>query len=227
MVPPEPNAAAPGPNEAVFVDPVCGMTVDPADAAGPFDYNGRTYYFCCEHCLEKFRADPEKYLAAARRILRRGQPAAAGGIYVCPMHPAVRQEGPGACPDCGMALEAESPAAQAEANPELADMTRRFWIGLALTVPVAAHRHVGDDPRPAPPASPSPAWVLAWIQLALATPVVLWGGWPFFERAWASVRRMSLNMFTLIGLGTGIAYAYSAAGDGRAGDLPGGVPQRT
>ena len=177
MVPPEPNAGVPGPNAPVFVDPVCGMTVDPADAGGQFDYSGRTYYFCCEHCLEKFRADPEKYLAAPAAPAAEAEPAAAGGIYICPMHPEVRQEGPGTCPDCGMALEAETPAAEVEANPELADMTRRFWISLVLTVPVAAHRHVGDDPRPA--RSIGVLRRLAWVL------PVLGSNWPS-PRPWSS-----------------------------------------
>ena len=185
-------------------DPVCGMTVDPSDAAGQFDYRGRTYYFCSTHCLDTFRADPEKCLASATT----GGEAAAGGPYVCPMHPDVRQDGPGACPKCGMALEPVAPAAEEAENPELADMTRRFWASLVLTVPVAfigmSHLipgHLLD--RVAGPAA------LKWIQFVLATPVVLWGGWPFFRRGWASIVHRSLNMFTLIALGTGIAYAYS------------------
>jgi len=184
-------------------DPVCGMTVDPSDAAGQFDYRGRTYYFCSTHCLDTFRADPEKSLAS-----RPTGDRSAAGPYVCPMHPEVRQDGPGACSKCGMALEPVAPAAEEAENPELADMTRRFWVSLVLTVPVAfigmSHLIPGHLPnRVAGPAA------LAWIQFVLATPVVLWGGWPFFRRGWASIVHRSLNMFTLIALGTGIAYAYS------------------
>ena len=187
-------------------DPVCGMTVDPSDAAGQFDYRGRTYYFCSAHCLEKFRADPEPYLAAPQKA--ESLEPQAGGVYTCPMHPEVRQDDPGACPKCGMALEPVAPAAEEAENPELADMARRFWVSLVLTVPVAfigmSHfipGHLLD--RVAGPAA------LKWVQFILATPVVLWGGWPFFKRGWASIVHRSLNMFTLIAFGTGIAYAYS------------------
>jgi len=201
-------------NERVLTDPICGMTVDPQDCAGSFDYKGKTYYFCCEHCLEKFRADPEAYLAE-RRVGAphpRGEEAEAAPVatYTCPMHPEVRQIGPGPCPKCGMALEPEAPTlADAESeNPELIDMTRRFWVSLALAAPVFV---IGmSDLIPGMPLqhAAGPA-ILKWIQLALATPVVLWGGWPFFVRAWASLVNLSLNMFTLIAFGTGIAYAYS------------------
>jgi len=210
-------------------DPVCGMTVDPSDAAGQFDYGGRTYYFCSTHCLDTFRADPESYLAAPQE--NEASEPQAGGVYTCPMHPEVRQDAPGACPKCGMALEPVAPAAEEAENPELADMTRRFWVSLVLTVPVAfigmSHLipgHLLD--RVAGPAA------LKWIQFVLATPVVLWGGWPFFKRGWASLIHLSLNMFTLIALGTGIAYAYSVlatvapglfpasfTGEGRAPDV--------
>jgi Cu+-exporting ATPase len=209
-------------------DPVCGMTVDPQDCGGSFIHNGRTYHFCCEHCLEKFRADPEKYLAGEEAAGEKGtvpfsglmekgavpfspgDAAAPGAAYTCPMHPEVRQAAPGACPKCGMALEPAAPtAAGAEAeNPELADMTRRFWPSLLLTAPVFA---IGmSDLVPGQPlqhAAGSAA--LEWIQLGLATPVVLWCGWPFFVRAWASLANRSLNMFTLIAFGSGLAYAYS------------------
>ena len=199
------------------IDPVCGMTVEPSDAAGPFEHRGRTYWFCCDGCLEKFRADPEKYLSSGTvpfsGLMEKGTvpiaPSGSAGIYTCPMHPEVRQEGPGPCPKCGMALEPESPAAaEEEANPELADMTRRFWISLILTAPVFA---IGmSDLIPGQPLQHATSGtVLAWIQLLLATPVVLWGGWPFFVRGVRSVILLNLNMFTLIAFGTGIAYAYS------------------
>ncbi len=172
-------------------DPVCGMSVDPARAAGKFDYQGQTYYFCNPHCLEKFRADPQAYLQPAPPP----PPAPPGAIYTCPMHPEVRQAGPGACPICGMALEPLVAAPGEGPNPELVDMTRRLWISAALAVPLIAGAMVGRIPN--------------WAQLALATPAVLWGGWPFFERGWASLVHRSLNMFTLIALGTATAYLYS------------------
>jgi Cu+-exporting ATPase len=187
------------------IDPVCGMTVDAADAAGHLEHQGRTYLFCSEHCLEAFREDPEAYLGGSDA--RADAEADAHAIYTCPMHPEVRQQGPGPCPKCGMALEPEEPTADA-ADPELADMTRRFWVSLVLTAPVFA---VGmSDLIPGQPLQhAAPAWALRWGQFALATPVVLWGGWPFFQRCWASIAALRLNMFTLIGLGTGVAYAYS------------------
>jgi Cu+-exporting ATPase len=231
MNPAEPQTDGHAPHEPVLIDPICGMTVDPADAGGQFDYKGRTYYFCSEHCLEKFRADPEKYLHAApadraaaqveeATVEEAAQPAAAG-YYICPMHPEVRQHGPGACPKCGMALEAESPSAEIAEDPELADMTRRFWTGLLFTVPVAA---VGmSEMIPGQPLQQAaPPWLLEWVQLALATPVVLWAGWPFFQRAWASLVHKSLNMFTLIAFGTGIAYAYSVLATVAPGLFPAG-----
>jgi Cu+-exporting ATPase len=184
-------------------DPVCGMSVDPHTAGHTAMHAGRPYYFCSAGCRQKFLAAPEKYLAPEEA---RAQPVPAGAIYTCPMHPEVRQVGPGACPICGMALEPVTAGADTGPNPELADMTRRFWIGLALTVPVFAlemgghltnlHMWLGSQ-------------LSNWIQLVLATPVVLWAGWPFFERGWASLRTRNLNMFTLIAMGTGVAWAYS------------------
>jgi Cu+-exporting ATPase len=180
-------------------DPVCGMTVDPARAPHHADHAGRTYHFCCAGCRAKFVADPAKYL----------DPAPAGAapvaIYICPMHPEVRQIGPGACPICGMALEPEVASAEAAPNPELADMTRRFWIALALAAPVVALEmgaHLAGHALLAPARSNR-------VQVVLATPVVLWAGWPFFQRGWRSLVTRHLNMFTLIALGTGVAYAYS------------------
>ena len=184
-------------------DPVCGMSVDPHTARHTAMHAGRPYYFCSERCRKRFIADPGKYLAPEAA---RAEPVSEGTIYTCPMHPEIRQVGPGSCPICGMALEPELATADAGPNPELADMTRRFWIGLALTVPVFAlemgghladlHMLIGSQ-------------VSGWVQLVLATPVVLWAGWPFFERGWASVRTRNLNMFTLIAMGTGVAWAYS------------------
>ncbi|MCX5655550.1 MAG: heavy metal translocating P-type ATPase [Planctomycetota bacterium] len=212
-------------NEQVLTDPICGMTVDPQDCAGSFDYQGKTYYFCSTHCLEKFRADPEAYLAESRAGAPhpRGEEteAAPGATYICPMHPEVRQVAPGPCPKCGMALESEAPAAaETEAeNPELADMTRRFRVSLALAAPVFA---IGmSDLIPGEPLqhTAGPA-ALGWIQFGLATPVVLWCGWPFFVRAWASLVNLSLNMFTLIAFGTGIAYVYSVVATLAPGIFP-------
>ncbi len=187
-------------------DPVCGMSVDPHTAKHHHTHEGRTYFFCNPRCREKFIADPMKYLAPEKAP---PVPVPAGAIYTCPMHPEIRQEGPGSCPICGMALEPEIATADTGPNPELIDMTRRFWIGLALTLPVFALEmggHLVD----------LHAWLgqqtSNWIQLVLATPVVLWAGWPFFERGWASIRTGYLNMFTLIAIGTGVAWLYSIVG---------------
>ena len=176
------------------IDPVCGMTVDPARAKGSVDHNGQTYFFCGLSCVAKFQADPLKYLQPEPVPV---VPAAVSTDveYICPMDPEVRQMGPGACPKCGMALEPRD-ALLAEPNPELAGMTRRFWIGAALTAPLLAFMLLRRTD-------------VAWLQFALATPVVLWAGLPFFQRGWASVRNRSLNMFTLIALGTGAAFGYS------------------
>jgi Cu+-exporting ATPase len=230
------------------IDPVCGMTVDPQTAAGSHVHGGRTYWFCSPGCLERFRADSDRYLAprTGAGADASGSPAAvpAGG-FTCPMHPEVRQPGPGACPMCGMALEpvtVEAPSTrtewvcpmhpeivrpgpgacpicgmaleprivtlQEEESPELRDMTRRFWVGLALTVPLLAVAMSDLIPGQPVQHGTSPR-LLAWLQLALATPVVLWGGAPFFHRGWASIVNRSPNMFTLIALGTGTAYGYS------------------
>ncbi len=184
-------------------DPVCGMSVDPHTARHTAMHAGRPYYFCCARCREKFLADPEKYLSPQQA---RAEPVPEGTIYTCPMHPEIRRVGPGACPICGMALEPELVTAETGPNPELADMTRRLWIGVVLTLPVLALEmggHLVDLHALVRPQTSN------WIQLVLATPVVLWAGWPFFERGWASVRTGNLNMFTLIAMGTGVAWAYS------------------
>jgi Cu+-exporting ATPase len=185
-------------------DPVCGMSVDPHTAKYRAEHEGHTYYFCADRCRTKFIADPSAYLTE-----RKPEPVMEGAVYTCPMHPEIRQVGPGSCPICGMALEPEMVSSDTGPNPELADMTRRFWIGLALTVPVFAlemgghltglHRSLGQQNS-------------NWIQLLLATPVVLWAGRPFFERGWASLQTRNLNMFTLIAMGTGIAWIYSVVG---------------
>ena len=183
------------------IDPVCGMTVDPHTAKYRAEHHGHTYYFCAAGCRTKFVADPQKYLGE-----REPEPVIEGAVYTCPMHPEIRQIGPGSCPICGMALEPEVATADTGPNPELADMTRRFWIGLALTVPVFV-LEMGGHFTPLH-ALISATWS-SWIQLALTTPVVLWAGWPFFERGWQSLKTRNLNMFTLIAMGTGVAYVYS------------------
>jgi len=183
-------------------DPVCGMTVDPATAKHRAEHDGRTYSFCSDGCRGKFAADPAKYLNPPPPAA----PPPAGTIYTCPMHPEIRQVGPGACPICGMALEPEVATAEAAPNPELADMTRRFWIGLVLAAPVVAldmGAHLFG-----PHALVDPGLSIL-IQFAFATPVVLWAGWPFFARGARSLVTRHLNMFTLIALGTGVAYLYS------------------
>jgi Cu+-exporting ATPase len=184
-------------------DPVCGMQVDPARAAGRHAHAGRTYTFCSPHCLEQFRTNPENYLRPAL-----APPAAFAGDYVCPMHPEVVRSEPGFCPICGMALEPRTASAVEERNPELEDMTRRFWVSLILTVPLFLLAMT--DMLPGRPLH-VPAGAQGFLEMALATPVVLWGGWPFFVRMWASFLRRRPNMFTLIGLGTGAAYLHSVA----------------
>jgi Cu+-exporting ATPase len=177
-------------------DPVCGMTVDPRQAAASAVYRGQTYYFCSKGCASKFQADPEKYLRPATAP----EPMhleALGVEYTCPMHPQIRNIGPGSCPICGMALEPVSftRASADEVNPEYKDMLRRFWLSVPPSTVLLAMMFSGTE------------W--PWLELVLASPVVLWAGWPIFERAWASIANRSLNMFTLIGAGAGVAYFYS------------------
>jgi Cu+-exporting ATPase len=183
------------------LDPVCGMTVDPHTAKHRADYRGHTYYFCSAGCRSKFIADPQKYLGE-----REPEPVAKGTSYTCPMHPEIRQVGPGACPICGMALEPEIAAPDTGPNPELVDMTRRFWIGLVLTLPVFTLEMGGHLVGPHNWVEPA---LSSYVQFAFATPVVLWAGWPFFVRGWQSLLTRNLNMFTLIAMGTGVAYVYS------------------
>lgn len=226
-------------------DPVCGMDVDPTSAAGSHEYEGETYYFCSKGCLERFRADPGRFISPPLDPLPAHEPSRRGGEdveYTCPMHPEVRQMGPGSCPKCGMALEPVHPLpvvrtkwtcpmhpqivrdepgscpicgmalepmnfGAEEENPELRDMTRRFWVGAALTAPLlllAMRRFVGLEGL----FGGLGEW-MGWIEMALGSPVILWGGWPFFERGWRSVGSRSLNMFTLIAIGTGVAWGYS------------------
>lgn len=226
---------------AKLTDPVCGMTVAPGRNAGTVQYEGQTYAFCSQGCIDKFRARPERFVKKSGGKEKTGE---TGAEYTCPMHPEARQAGPGACPKCGMALEPVSIAAPAtkteytcpmhpeivrdapgacpicgmaleprhvageEVNPELADMTRRFKVSLGLTVPLLAlmvSEFIPGDPLKHLLGSGA----VLWAEFALATPVVLWGGWPFFQRFWASLVNRDLNMFTLIGLGTGADYFYS------------------
>ncbi len=183
-------------------DPVCGMTVDVATARHQAEHAGTAYYFCSAGCRTKFIADPSRYLGAEPKP---AAPAPAGTIYTCPMHPEIRQQGPGVCPICGMALEPEIATAASEPNPELVDMRRRFWVALILSVPVAVLEMAGHVAglHIVPPRTSN------WLQFVLATPVVLWAGWPFFARAWQSLVTRNLNMFTLIAMGTGVAWLYS------------------
>jgi len=201
-------------------DPVCGMPVDPAKAPATVEHAGKTYYFCCRGCADKFRASPAKYLDAdsppdvhSAGLVQLGveepSPATArvGTEYTCPMHPEVIRTSPGACPKCGMALEPRSITAESD-DSELRDMRRRFWISAALTLPVFAIAMSDFIPgRPLQSLAPMRAW--AWIEMVLASPVVLWGARPFFVRGWQSIINRSLNMFTLIGLGIAVAYTYS------------------
>ena len=240
------------------VDPVCGMTVQPATAAGSYLYEGKTYYFCCQSCLTKFRADPLRYLApVSSKQATPAVPAAPGtkyvcpmcpdvleekqvpcpkcGMalepasllplptrteYVCPMHPEVVQPEPGACPKCGMALEPKTVTVEDDQNPESVDMARRFWVGLGPTAVVfvlaMSHMLPGHPMQYVIPDERS-----AWVQFLFSTPVVLWAGWPFFQRGWASIIHRSPNMFTLIAIGTGTAYLYSAF----ATLFPSSIPQ--
>lgn len=186
---------------ATATDPVCGMRVDPSVTAHHASHAGHEHHFCSDRCRTRFVADPEHYL------LPRAAASAsdAHAMHTCPMHPEVRREGPGACPICGMALEPDTVTADQGPNPELLDMTRRFWVGLALAGPVFLLEMGGHLFGFAAVS----AQTSASIQSALATPVVLWAGWPFFERGWASIRLRNLNMFTLISMGIGVAYAYS------------------
>src|SRR5919109_1977412 len=271
---------------SMATDPVCGMTVNPKTAAGKYQYNGQSYFFCSHHCLTKFKEDPDKFmnsrtneryarmhiesehphpdsfdqaqdrLSPSRGKEKSGRSMHTGlhltreaehGIYVCPMDPEVRESKPGGCPKCGMALELAAPSVpsmktqyvcpmhpeivrdepgscpicgmaleprtvtlEEEANPELVDMTRRFWISVALTAPIFFLAM--SDMIPGQPIQRLVhSKLLNWFQLVLATPVVLWGGWPFFQRGWASIVHRSLNMFTLIAIGVGTAYIYSLA----------------
>ena len=213
-----PNLAIANPHS---IDPVCGMKLEPAKAAGSAVHEGTTYYFCSKNCLTKFEHDPGKYAAHASvgdekgtyiapvhlnddaSTRSNGPTVSAGSKYTCPMHSQIVRDEPGNCPICGMALEPLIAAAE-EHNPELAGMSRRFWVSLCLTIPIftismsdAFGLHITGL-----------RW-MQWVQFALATPVVFWGGWPFFIRGWQSILHRSLNMFTLIAVGSGVAFTFS------------------
>jgi len=203
------------------IDPVCGMRVQPESAAGSHLHDGKTYYFCAQSCLEKFRDDPTYYLTppAQRTSKAKAVPAGATVEYICPMDPEILETKPGACRICGMALEPKVVSLEEGPNPELEDMTRRFWVSLgpALLVMMLAMSDMI-------PGQPLKGFVsgshINWIQWFLSTPVVLWGGWPFFERAWISIVSKAPNMFTLIGMGTGAAYLYSTVATAVPATLP-------
>jgi len=175
-------------------DPVCLMKVLPETAVGKYEHKGRTYYFCSLRCVERFRANPDRFVGSPKPGALNPPSEIVQGFYTCPMHPEIRQPGPGSCPKCGMALEPEMITAEEEENPELTDMTRRFWIGAGLSLPVFILGMLEIYPI---------------VQLALATPVVLWAGWPLLQRGWASMVNRSPNMFTLIATGIGTAYLHS------------------
>ena len=216
-----PNRSAERPKADGAIDPVCGMTVDPQRAAGEFAHRGVTYYFCHSNCLAKFKANPDQYLAGSPDNSA-AMPPVAGAKYTCPMHPEIVQDGPGACPKCGMALVAMMPEADEGPDPELASMSspsdrRRpalpiFVIAMAPMLPIPAIGRLLHENMAA----------LNWLQLVLATPVVLWCGWPFFERGWNSIVHRSPNMFTLIAVGVGAAYLYSLAATAAPGMFPTG-----
>lgn len=224
------------PTASLVKDPVCGMHVDPATSEHRLEQDRRAYYFCSAHCRAKFGADPHAYLHGPRDDGHghghghgHGQTDAGSSAvsaassdqaieWTCPMHPEIRRPGPGSCPICGMALEPVTVTAESGPNPELADMSRRFWIsvGLSLVVVVLG---MGRDLIPALHDA-VPATTSNWVQLVFATPVVLWAGWPFFQRGWTSVRTMKLNMFTLIAMGTGVAWLFSVVATFAPGIFP-------
>ncbi|MFQ6676335.1 MAG: heavy metal translocating P-type ATPase [Fidelibacterota bacterium] len=188
-----------------FKDPVCGMIVAEESAVDTREWEGTVYGFCSQRCVESFDQEPDRYAGNGKRAREEEPPPPEGAEYTCPMHPDVIQQGPGDCPICGMALEPRTITLEEEKNPELVDMSRRFWISLVLTAPllvVAMSEYIWGHPL-------LQVSLDKWVQLLLATPVLLWGGKPFFERGWKSVVNRSLNMFTLIGMGTGVAYVYS------------------
>ncbi|MFN3454026.1 MAG: heavy metal translocating P-type ATPase [Pseudobdellovibrio sp.] len=199
------------PTETKVKDPVCGMTIDPSTAkGGKSTFEGQDYFFCNPKCKTKFDADPKTYLFKSEAP-KEVSATEKDKTYICPMHPEVRQKGPGSCPICGMALEPEEVSLEEAENPELIDFTKRLKISIPLTIPLLLLAM--SDLIPGQPIQHAiPAWINAGIQFILATPVVLWGGLPFFERGWASLKTRNFNMFTLIALGTGVAYLFSLIG---------------
>ncbi len=195
---------------SLAIDPVCGMKVSPETAKWSIEHGGNIWYFCGQSCLKKFEANPEKYDGTLQHAQQPVLivPSAPGSKYTCPMHPEIIRDKPGSCPICGMALEPLTAADDDTASPELISITRRLWIGTVLTLPILAI--MISDMMPSQPLHNLIGGTgLAWLEFALATPVVLWAGWPFFERGWSSIVHRSLNMFTLIAIGTGSAYLYS------------------
>ncbi len=201
---------APAVTGAAAIDPVCGMTVQLVTAAGSYEYEGKTYYFCATSCLTKFRTDPIYYLTPPEQRTPRVMPVPSGGVveYICPMDLEVLETQPGACRICGMALEPKVVSLEDERNPELEDMSRRFWICLGPSLLVMLLAMADMIPGLSLPEFFAGS-TRNWVQWLLATPVVLWGGWPFFQRGWTSVVSWAPNMFTLIAMGTGAAYGYS------------------
>ncbi len=202
------------------VDPVCGMQVDPEGAGPRLEHDGHSFRFCSEHCRHRFRSDPTAFTQHAHGPDVDAAPIQGENAveYTCPMHPEIRQLGPGSCPVCGMALEPVTVTTESGPNVELLDMTRRFWVAVALSIPVLV-LGMGSELVPAVEDAVS-AKLSVWLQLALATPVVLWAGRPFFTRAWTSVRTWKLNMFTLIAIGTGVAWLYSVVATVAPGLFP-------
>lgn len=197
--------------KATVKDPVCGMDVDPGKSAGKFDFKGETYHFCSTHCLHKFEKNPESFLDEELKAKKAAEEAAlapAGTLYTCPMHPEVTQEGPGSCPICGMALEPMEVSEEEVPNHELIDFTHRLRWSLAFTIPLLLLA-MGEMIPGNPFHSWLPGNVMNWVQLALSAPVVLWAGYPIFHRGWFSLKTRNLNMFTLIAIGTGVAFAFS------------------
>ncbi len=211
-----PHVHTPDASWATAIDPVCGMTVDPARAL-THQAEGRHYYFCSPGCRDTFAANPAQYLKPAPPPKQK--PAPTETVWTCPMHPEIRRDAPGACPICGMALEPLAPSAEEGENAELKDMTRRFWICVALSIPLLWSM-LGELIPSINPMQFAPHAAVVWAQLLRATPVVLWGGWPFLVRGGQSVANRSLNMFTLIALGTGAAWAFSVVATIVPGVLP-------
>ena len=211
-----PTPAATGVKTRPVKDPVCGMTVDPATATHHADHDGQTWYFCSAHCQTKFEADPCHYLHKADTTPIKSQPKRVGVIWTCPMHPQIRQDHPGSCPICGMALEPEEPSDADTPNPELVDFSKRLWGASILAVPLVIIAMAADMGGLAF----LDGGLTNWIQLALTAPIVLWAGWPFLERGWMSLRTRHLNMFTLIMLGVGAGFLYSIAATVAPGLFP-------